>query len=504
MKKIFTLFAAAMLSISSFASTTFTFLSEGTDTQTKDEISIALAKGSGNNAPVFNTNYNQMRLYANNTITVSGAALSRISLTFTKQGDKAYATLSANSGNLTSGGESTGTEDYKVDIWTGSASSVTFTLGASGQRVIKQIVVNGDASDDEVPSVPGNPDVPAVLDPDYIYAEPTIIGVNSKAVQGDAYSFVDNNILVSSTKGAVTSDYFSAHAGFDITFTATKPIKGIVINGFVKKDFTATASSGNISYITPSDDKAADPVVVITDVNSTSVTISCVKQLRCYEVEVYFNFNPEATIGGGSIPGGNGGNSGETVTSEYDSAEIIYESFYTELLEEPNFSIFLFNAANYDFPYVALDIYPRSENDITGTYSFSDYTLGEITYYQYGESEDDCTYAVDGEATVKKKGTSYKIEGFITCNNGVTYEFSYTGVPDFYSDNQYYYDEEDGWIWNDQASDSPDFDNSGSALVNTVEQGYDAEAPMYDLMGRQVRKGYRGIYIQNGKKKIAY
>ena len=80
-----------------------------------------------------------MRMYANNTITVSGANLTAIQIVFAKQGTKAYASLAVSEGNLVSGGESTSAEDLKTDSWTGNASSVVFTLGASGQRLIAQL-----------------------------------------------------------------------------------------------------------------------------------------------------------------------------------------------------------------------------------------------------------------------------------------------------------------------------------------------------------------------------
>lgn len=495
MKKILTFFVALGFALTSMASTTFTFQDGASVNQSKDGVTVSVVKGSGQNAPAYNDNYNELRLYAKNTITVSGNGLTRISLSFTMPGNKkAYATLSANTGSLVSGGSASEPGEIKVDVWTGDATSVTFTLGDSGQRVLKQIIVNGDGSDDN-PTVPDNPDVPSFLDPDWTYDEPTVVGVNSKAVQGDEYSFVDNNIQVSCTKGAVTSDYFSAHAGFDMTFTATQDIKGIEINGMVKKDFSATASAGNITYLSPVNDTDADPVIVITDINSRSVTISCVKQLRCYEVKVYFKSNPETTIGGNG--NGNPG-SGEVVTVEYDSAEIIYESYYSELFETPNFTVMLYDEANYYYPYVCLDIYPESENIITGYYNFADYTLSEYSYYVYGPGDDDYTFALNGNATIKKNGSIYKITGSITCDNGTTYEFSFTGTPDFYSDNQYYYDEEDGWVWNDQAPDSEDFETG----VEAVEFERADSDVMYDLMGRPVGEGYRGIYIKNGRKYI--
>lgn len=433
MRKIFTLLAAVAMSVTGAMATTFTFESDADLTQTKDGYTVTIAKGSGQNDPKWYSN--GMRLYASNTITVSGAGLENISMTFAMQGSKAYAGLTASTGSLVSGGESTSSDNKVTDKWTGSANSVTFTLGSTGQRLIFDLEVNGDGSQTPVdpdPDDPTDPDTPPTLNPDFVYPEPTLISVPSTTVQGDTYSFIDNNVLVSCTKGAVTADYFSAHAGFDMTFTATKPIKGIVVNGFVKKDFTATVDHGDISYLCPSADTSADPVVVIKDINSTSVTISCVKQLRCYDVEVYFDANPEATVQGGATT------DPSATTLTFDSADAVYESEYAELLGEPNYSIYLYDAVSPDVPYFALDLYPAEKDNLAGTYSWDDYTLGDYTYYVYGYNENDMTWAEGGLVTISKNGNTYTISGNIICDNNKTYNISYTGVMDFYTDDEYY------------------------------------------------------------------
>lgn len=486
MKRIFTLFAvAAMTALTSMAAT-FNFTSEADVNQTIDGITVTIAKGSGNNAPAF---YDpSLRLYASNTITVSGADIKSVSLTFSKQGQKDYATLSADCGSLVSGGVSTSNLDLVTDTWSGSTSSVTFTLGA-GQRIINRIVVNGDGSEDE-PSVPGTPgtpdtpdtpDTPGTLDPDYTYAEPTIITAPSTTVQGDAYTFISNNIQVSSTKGALSDSYFSAHAGFAITFTATKDIKGIAINGMVKKGFTATADHGKINYLTPDEDTDANPVVVITDIDSKSVTISCDKQLRCYSVSVYFNENPDATIGGGA-------GSGETITLNYDSADAVYEKEFSDEIGEVNYSIFLYNQDD-DVTYFALDIYPEAVGMLEGTYSWDDWTLGDYSYFVYGWDDADFTWVDGGEVTITKSGETYTIKGTFICDNGNTYDVNFSGKMPIYVDSDYYEGEEPG--------------GDGTGSVTGVEETENADAPKYDILGRKVGNAHRGIYIQNGKKRIA-
>lgn len=110
---------------------------------TSGTVTFKAAKGDGDNAPA----NNPLRLYAKNTITIEDSAkpISKIEIVFTKQGNKTYIeTLTADSGTVVSGGKSTSGEKPVTDTWTSSTTptkKVVFTLGASGQRVIKSVKV---------------------------------------------------------------------------------------------------------------------------------------------------------------------------------------------------------------------------------------------------------------------------------------------------------------------------------------------------------------------------
>lgn len=438
MNKISAFVVALCLSLGSLAAaTTFSFTSDASVYQIIDGYTVVLDQGAGTSYPSYNK---YMRLYAKNTITVTGDSISSIQIVFTKQGSKAYATLTASTGTLVPGGESTSTTDYKVDSWTGDTDSVVFTLGdASGsQRVIVQLVVNGQAliPEPENPDTTETPVVPTVLDTTYVYEEPTVVAVPAKTVQGAAYSFIDNNIQVSCTKGAITDTYFSSHAGFAMTFTATQPMKGLVINGMVKKDFEATVDHGSIAYLSPAEDTDAEPVVVITDIDAQSVTISCVKQLRCYEVAVYFEANPEDSIEGGFS------DEGEVYFLTFNAADAVYESEITADEGELNYTIYLYNDST-DFPYVTLDLYPAVQGDLTGVYSFEDGSLGEYSAYQMSDDWlTGATFIMEGSLAITKEGDIYTVSGYMTCDDYNTYNFTFTGEMPFYVDTEYYKEEE--------------------------------------------------------------
>ena len=326
MKRLYSILLAFCFAISASAETVFTFSSSEDLSQTKDGVSISFAKGSGTDAPQYKVSWNEeflpsdMRLYLGNTITISSTTnLTNIQMVFAKScaSNKEYAGLSASSGTLTSGGIAESYSDWKVDSWKGNATSVVFTLTGKGQRQIQRIVIDGEPiviSPDEPDPLPTEAD----LQTDYTYAEPTTVYPKDTTIIGNAeYAFIDNNILIYCNEGSILKEdlldeddphpaYFNCHANHSITFTATENIKGIEIDGFVRKAFNATCDpeTATIEYLTDSDyDMEGWPALVIRNINAKSVTLTCPKQLRCYAVRLFFQENPDPLYTGiGSMP----------------------------------------------------------------------------------------------------------------------------------------------------------------------------------------------------------
>ena len=452
MKKFFALIVAVCFALSAMAETEFTFTSKADINQTKDGYTISLAQGSNTqNAPDYKESWNpeiqpsDMRLYLGNTITLtSDEPLENIQMVFAKScaSNKEYAGLSASTGTLVSGGVSESFSDWKVDSWTGNATSVVFSLTGKGQRQIQRIVIDGEP----IVIIPDEPDpLPTRddLDGDFVYSEPTAIFPKDTTILKAEYAFIDNNILVHCDMGSIikgtdtTSAYFNCNANYTLTFEATKEIKGLAISGMVRKQFNAEVDHGTIEFCSPGEleeDYEGNPVVIIKDINETSVTISCPKQVRCYAVRVYFDANPteELDCGGGST-------GGETIFLEFDKADAVYESEISEEEGKPNYTIYLMQESNPEYPYITLDLYPAAKGDLTGTYEMENGSLGETTWYQYGESALDRTWMdEDGMVAVSKEGAVYKISGFLTCDDTNTYNFSFTGEMPFYTDDEYY------------------------------------------------------------------
>ncbi len=308
-------------------------------------------------------------------------------------------TLALSVGGSTWGTETLSKESNVEKTFTGSAASgnLIINITRSEKSVwIKKVVVTGTVEGGSTGGG-GDEDDSDELNPDYTYGEPTQLTVSGATCSNVAYSFVQNNIRVSATAGAKTETYFGCNAGGAITFTATKAIKAIVINGYVKKDFYAEVDNGDITFVDASEDYVeANPVVLIKDIDSKSVTIACEKQLRCYGVDVYFEANPDIEIDNAYT--GGGGEEGEysyewepttktTLNINFDSVE--YEDYTTDL----GYAYTAIFFANDDFE-MEVGAYAESVDGTIlapGTYQITDtYAAGTVQaspggdeYYDY-------------------------------------------------------------------------------------------------------------------------
>lgn len=260
------------------------------------------------------------------------------------------------------------------------------------------------------------------LDVEYEYEEPTIITNTEVKGSNQAYTFIQNNIKVTCTKGARYETYFGVNADASLTFAATQPIKAIVINGFVKKEFEAEASSGEIQYVDASEEEVeAEQVLAVTEVNNNILTLTCKKQLRCYSVAIYFTGTPEIHIDEGEDEYDY---SYEWEPTEQVTMNVTFDSLAyideTEFLEYPCTDLKLFDRKNnYMLNLIVfvsmLDEEPKTTILPTGTYPINK---------TYLESED---YANTVQASVggyeDYDFPSYFLTDVKYDENGYAYEY---------------------------------------------------------------------------------
>ena len=113
---------------------TIEFTLSSAEEVTKDGVTVAFAKGEGASAPAWYSN--GLRLYAKNTVTITSTGnITAISFNWQVQGTKDFASCTANVGSYSH------PSTAGVGSWTGSANSVTFTLGAAGQLLLNTFSV---------------------------------------------------------------------------------------------------------------------------------------------------------------------------------------------------------------------------------------------------------------------------------------------------------------------------------------------------------------------------
>jgi len=182
--------------------------------------------------------------------------------------------------------------DFEVAEAATGVLKIVISKGSKKSVWIKTVTIDGtcDGETEEEDPLEG-------LDADYVYTEPTTIINDEETGSNQPYTFIQNNIKVVCTIGARYETYFSVNAGATLTFIATQPMKAIVVKGLIKKGFEAEASSGYIDYADADENEVeAEQVLAVTDIDSTILTLSCDKQMRCYQVNVYFTTTPEIDI----------------------------------------------------------------------------------------------------------------------------------------------------------------------------------------------------------------
>lgn len=454
MKQIFTLFIMALCSIAAFADEVVYDFSSAVPQPWTCDVQPFGYETSGS---MRGTQFNKATPEA--TLTLAGV----------KGVTKVVVTCSSNIADLNTigvsvagnawGTETLGKEANVEKTFSGAAASgnltIHMTIADKSVYVSKVTVTCDEAGTGDGGEVnPGGGDEgDSELDPDYEYSEPTVIWPTGEVGSNAPYSFVQNNIKVSTTIGGQSDQYFGCNAGQQITFTAAQPIKAIAITGYVKQGFEASCDHGDIMYVDASEDAVeATPVLAILDVDSKSVTISCVKQLRCYVVQVYFEENPD--IEGG----GEGGDEDEldytyeptdktTLNMTFDSVE--YEDY--SFLGFPYVDMY-FIGEEYEMELTAFaDAVPVTMIPV-GTYEISDsYEVGTIeaspggdynydypsfvaTDFEYDEEfgfwgYGAAYYLMSGTVTVAEDPAGVKVTVDAKSYNGSTVKGTFVGCP---------------------------------------------------------------------------
>ena len=165
------------------------------------------------------------------------------------------------------------------------------------------------------------------------------------------------------------------------------------------------------------------------------------------------------------------------------------------------------------FPMPWFLIYTDKENAISGVYNVARGNLDlESTYINTNGTEAGCIMAKDAELKLyfqgyddEKAESGYRY-GYYTGSFRILTEDNETYVGkifeqfcnsfNFSTYGQSIRDHKGMW------DEDPDYNPFDSVEEVLVEQGFDLQTPMYNIMGVQVDANYKGIIIQNGKKML--
>jgi len=340
--------------------------------------------------------------------------------------------------------------EFEVAEATSGVLKIVITKGSKKSVWIKTVTIDGTCDG-------GNTEEEDPLDglePDYEYDEPTIITNTENAGSNQAYTFIQNNIKVSCTKGGRYEAYFSVNADAKLTFIATKPIKAIVVNGYVKKAFEAEASSGEIHYVDASEDEVtAEQVLAVTEVNNNILTLTCEKQMRCYSVAIYFTSTPDIQIDEGedeydysfewepkeqvtmNVTFDSIAYVDETEFLEYPCTDIkLFDRknnymlnlivFVSTLEEEPKTTILPVGTYPINYTYLDSDDYANTVQASVGgyeDYDFPSYFLTDVMYDEEGLAYEYVPYyVVSGTFEVRAAESGGRFEVHATTYNGST------------------------------------------------------------------------------------
>ena len=101
-------------------------LNGATATATQGAYTLTLDKAAGTTNPAYHEKTGAMRLYNGGTLTVKGAAMTKIVITLASDAKFRYTTFTPSTGKL----EPAQATGDKSITWVGDASEVTFTVGA--------------------------------------------------------------------------------------------------------------------------------------------------------------------------------------------------------------------------------------------------------------------------------------------------------------------------------------------------------------------------------------
>ena len=259
-------------------------------TFTSGDFTFTAKKNKGQVAPTQNTNTKDLRHYAKNTITISGAKMTKMVFTMSEAGKKQWATVTASEGTMTVD-KTNGTTTWEN---TNGSSSVTLTVGdkndfgtnkkkTAGQFNVDKVDITSDGQGGgETPTPPAEETKAENIAAFKALASGTTATLTLKNAQ-----VVYKNVYTTKS-GATNTEYYVRDASGAIQFFNTGLELNVnqVINGTVEVKYTlynempeaTKAANTSAEKLTITDGEAAVPTkVTVADLTSDKYLCDLVK-----------------------------------------------------------------------------------------------------------------------------------------------------------------------------------------------------------------------------------
>lgn len=242
-------------------------------------VSAALADGGNSNSPKYYTSGDALRMYGNNTMTLSGATMTKVVFTLTGNDDQTQ--LEANVGEYAL--------DNKVGTWTGSASEIVFTVPTGKQARIQKIEIWTEGGGSTTTGLtPG-------AEYSYTDAEGLTIGTH-------VYQVIPYNAAGIGVKSEEKSIFLSVALEAPYTFDFSQNLLeqfAVIDNNADGKTWTWSASNG--AYYGYSSANAADDYLITMPFNlKAGKTYNVIVNARSsgYDEKFEVKAGKEATVAG--------------------------------------------------------------------------------------------------------------------------------------------------------------------------------------------------------------
>lgn len=261
MKKLF-MSLAALIALGASAETvtlTPTGINDGVVATGNSDFTLTALQNKGTTAPAFNTNGNDLRVYAKGTLEIealTGINITKVVFNISTAGLKRLAPITASEGTI-----ATQAKGDKTVTWTGNANSIIFTVGDKADFGSE----SGKAGQFDISTIDITYSAGAV-DPDAIFA-PVI-------------SFDDSNCSVSLTCASEGVEMYYTLDGTDPTATSTHYIapfeveKSCTVKAIaIKGEKTSTVAS--LDIVVPVSAKSIAEMLALAPNNNNIVKVGC-------------------------------------------------------------------------------------------------------------------------------------------------------------------------------------------------------------------------------------